>query len=163
MVAGTMRRAAVAALLPVVLLAAACSQAAAPVPPPVTMSFCGGDEQAMPTLVEVVCNTDDITARNLVWKDWGKPSATATGMALIDQCAYEDCHTGSFGSVPIRLIASKIVACSKNVRAYSTLRYVFPEGSPWPGVPANASTSGYIAGPNRALPPANQTVSLACG
>jgi hypothetical protein len=39
---------------------------------------------------------------------------------------------------------------------------VFPDGNPWPGVPANLNTSGYIAGPERVLPPANQTVSLGC-
>lgn len=156
-----MRRVGVAMLFPVLLLAA-CGHAAAPVPPPVTMSTCGSDPQPMPDLVQVVCNTDDITARNLVWQDWGKPSATATGTATIDQCAYEDCHTGAFGTVPIRLIASKIAGCAKSARAYSTLRYVFPDGSPWPGVPANFSPAGYMSGPDRPLPPANQTVDLTC-
>jgi hypothetical protein len=42
------------------------------------------------------------------------------------------------------------------------LRYVFVNGSPWPGVPADMNTSHYIAGPNRTLPPANQTVRLTC-
>ena len=64
--------------------------------------------------------------------------------------------------MPIKLIASKIARCAKNVRAYSTLRYVFADGTPWPGIPANVKTSGYIVGPNRPLPPANQTVSLTC-
>jgi hypothetical protein len=84
-------------------------------------------------------------------------------MAVVDLCAYEDCHTGAFGSVPIRLIASKIAACAENERAYTTLRYVFVDGSPWAGVPANMNTSGYMAGPGRTLPPPNQTVELACG
>lgn len=159
----TIRRAAVAALLPALLLAAACGHAAAPVPPPVTMSFCGSDLQAMPTVVDVVCNTDDLTARNLVWHAWGTPTATATGMALADTCAYEDCHTGAFDTVRITLIASKIADCATNTRAYSTLRYAFPAGSPWQGVPANLNTSGYMSAPNRPLPPANQTVALTCG
>jgi hypothetical protein len=159
-----MRRAVVTAPLPLLLLAA-CGHAAAPAPPPVTpvtLSFCGSGPQAMPSVVEVICNTGDITARNLVWTAWGKTAATATGTAVVDLCAYSDCHTGAFGSVPIRLIASKIADCAKNTRAYSLLRYVFVDGSPWPGVPANLNTSNYLAGPGRTLPPANQTVSLTC-
>ena len=149
------------ALLPVVLLGA-CSHPAARVPPSVTLSFCGGDPESLPTVVDVVCNTDDITARNLVWQDWGQSAATARGTAVVDLCAYEDCHTGAFGDVPITLTVSKIADCAKNARAYSSLRYVFPSGSPWQGVPANANASGYMVGPGRTLPPANQTVGLAC-
>jgi hypothetical protein len=126
------------------------------------MSFCGSDPQVMPSVVLVVCNTNDITTQNLAWTGWGKPAATAKGTAVVDLCAYQDCHTGAYGSVPITVIASKIVPCPKNTRAYSTLHYVFPRGSPWPGTPAHMDTSGYIAGPHRTLPPANQTVSLAC-
>jgi hypothetical protein len=162
MPARMMHRASIAALFSVLFLAG-CGHSAAPVPPAVTMSFCGSDPQPTPTVVEVVCNTDDITARNLVWTAWGKPTATAKGMAVVDLCAYEDCHTGAYGSVPIRLIASKIAACAENKRAYTTLRYVFVDGSPWPGVPADMNTSGYIVGANRTLPPANQTVGLTCG
>jgi hypothetical protein len=161
MLARAMRRAAVTALLPLLFLSA-CSHAAAPVSPPVTLSFCGSDPQMTPTVVEVICNTDDITARNLVWTAWGKLTATAKGTAVVDLCAYTDCHTGAYGDVPIRLIASKIADCAKNTRAYSVLRYVFVNGSPWPGVPADMNTLNYMAAPNRSLPPANQTVSLTC-
>ena len=160
MLVRTMRRVTIGMLFPVLFLAA-CGHSA-PSAPPVTMSFCGSGPQTMPSVVDVVCNTDDITARNLVWTGWGQPSATAHGTATIDQCAYEDCHTGAFGSVPIRLIASKNTRCAGSARAYSTLRYVFVDGTPWPGVPANLNTSGYIADPGRPLPPANQTVSLGC-
>jgi hypothetical protein len=75
------------------LLAAACiagcSQSAAPAPAPpappaVTLAFCGGDAQPAPAVVDVVCNTDDITARNLRWTSWGQPTATTTGNAVID-------------------------------------------------------------------------------
>ncbi len=80
-----MHRAAIAAQLSVLFLAG-CSHSAVPVPAAVTMSFCGSDPQPMPTVVEVICNTDDITARNLVWAAWGKPTATAKGMA-VEICA----------------------------------------------------------------------------
>jgi hypothetical protein len=159
--AGTPRAAVVTVLVGSLALAA-CGHPAGPVPPPVTMSFCGGTAQATPDVVLVVCNTDDITARDLTWTAWGKSTSTATGTALVDLCAYSDCHTGAYGTVPIRLIASKIVACGGHARAYSRLRYVWPDGTPWPGIPADMNTSGYIAGPGRDLPPANQTVDLAC-
>jgi hypothetical protein len=162
MLARMMHRASMAVLCAAAFLAG-CGHSATPVSPPVTLSFCGGDPQPTPTVVEVVCNTDDITARNLVWTAWGKPVATAKGVAVVDLCAYEDCHTGAYGSVPIRLIASKIAPCGGAKRAYKALRYVFVDGSPWPGVPADMKTSGDIAGPDRALPPANQTVGLTCG
>jgi hypothetical protein len=127
------------------------------------MSYCGSDSQPSPAIVEVVCNTDDITARNLAWTAWGKPTATGRGVAVVDLCAYEDCHTGSFSAVPITLIATRISACGTNKRAYTTLRYVFTDGSPWPGVPADMSTSHYMVGPDRPLPPRDQTVGLTCG
>jgi hypothetical protein len=145
------------------LFAAGCSHAAAPAPPAVTISYCGSDSQPEPAIVEVVCNTDDITARNLAWTAWGKPTATAQGVAVVDLCAYEDCHTGSFGTVPIRLVATRISACGMNKRAYMTLRYVFTGGSPWPGVPADMNTSHYMVGSDRPLPPPDQTVGLTCG
>jgi hypothetical protein len=157
-----MARRILAAVVTVLLLAACGSRAAAPAPPPVTISACGGSPQATPGLILVVCNTDDITASDLKWTAWGQPTATASGTALVDLCAYEDCHTGAFGTVPIRLMASKIVRCVKNTRAYSTLRYAFPDGLPWPGIPADLNTSGYLAGPKRVLPPADQTVTLGC-
>ncbi|MGH3197085.1 MAG: hypothetical protein ACRDOH_07585 [Streptosporangiaceae bacterium] len=151
----------VATLMFLLLLLTACSHAAKPVPPAVTLGFCGSNPQVMPDVVLVVCNTDDITARNLIWSDWGKPTASARGSATVDLCAYEDCASGDYVSVTIEMTAAKIVHCSKNTRAYSTLRYVFPDGSPFRGVPAVANTSGYFGGQNP-VPPANQTVSLTC-
>jgi hypothetical protein len=145
------------------LFVTGCGHAGSPVPPPVTLSNCGSDAQPQPTIVEVVCNTDDITARNLAWTNWGKPTATGRGVAVVDLCAYEDCHTGSFAAVPIRLVATRISACGANKRAYLTLRYVFTDGSPWPGVPADVSTSHYMAGSDRPLPPPDQRVALGCG
>jgi hypothetical protein len=157
------RTAAIAAtLLVLLLLLAACSPAGRPVPPPVTLSFCGYAPQVRPDVVLVVCGTDDITAGNLVWSGWGKPAATARGSAIVDLCAYVDCASPDDASVPIEVTASGIVHCSPGTRAYSTLRYSFPGGSPFRGVPANVIRADQAAGASQPIPPANQTVSLTC-
>jgi hypothetical protein len=157
------RTAAIAATLLVpLLLLAACSPAGRPVPPPVTLSFCGYAPQVRPDVVLVVCGTDDITAGNLVWSGWGKPAATARGSAIVDLCAYVDCASPDDASVPIEVTASGIVHCSPGTRAYSTLRYSFPGGSPFRGVPANVIRADQAAGASQPIPPANQTVSLTC-
>jgi hypothetical protein len=150
-------------------LIAGCGQPAstapgpAPSTPSVTLAFCGGSGQPAPDVIDVVCNTDDITARNLHWTSWGKPTATATGNAVIDLCAYTDCHTGSFGSVAIKLTATGIGGCGDGRRAYMTLRYTFPHGSPWGSIPADVSAQHFMVGSDRPLPPHDQTVAMACG
>ncbi len=160
----TRRRAtAVVAALVIPLLLTACSHAAAkPLPPPVTLGYCGSNPQIMPDVVLVVCSTDDITAENLVWSDWGAQSAHAKGSATVDLCAFGDCASGDYISVPIDMTATKIVHCTKTRRAYSTLRYVFPQGSPFASVPLTADSPGYFGGQNQPVPPRDQTVSLTC-
>lgn len=150
------------------LLLAACSHAAKPapapkpVPPQVTLGFCGSTPEVRPDVVLVVCSTDDITARNLVWSGWGMQAAHAKGSATVDLCAYGDCASGDYISVPIVVTASKIVHCTKSRRAYSTLHYVFPGGSPFKSVPVSADSPGYFGGQNQPVPPRDQTVSLTC-
>jgi hypothetical protein len=157
----------VATLLLSLLLLVACSHAPGPAPPPgppgppVTLGYCGSNPQVRPDVVLVVCNTSDITAENLTWSDWGMPAARAKGSAVVDLCAYEECASGNFVTVPIEMTASKIVHCAKNARAYSTLRYVFPDGSPFKGVPAAVQSTG-DQGQDLPVPPRNQTVSLTC-
>lgn len=162
MLQGTRAAAAVTAAL---LLLSACSHPAprpGPEPAPVTMAYCGSGPQVRPAVVEIVCGTNDIAAGHLAWSSWGRPIATAVGTAVVDLCSYEDCHTGSFTSVPIVLIASKPVRCGPDPQAYSRLQYVFVGGSPFAGLPANVTSSNYISAPGRPVPPANQTVSLTC-
>jgi hypothetical protein len=101
-------------------------------------------------------------ARRLAWSAWGKPVATAVGVAVVDLCAYEDCHTGTFGSVPIVMIASKIISCPKRARAYSRLEYVFVGRSPFAGLPAHMNFSNFLVGTGRTGPESDQTVTLGC-
>jgi hypothetical protein len=155
---------AVAGLVFPLLLLTACSHstAAKAVPPAVTISYCGGTAQPRPSVVNVICTTNDIMARNLTWSSWGKPFAVASGKGVVDLCSFEDCHTGLYSTFPIVIIASKIVSCAKNTRAYSRLQYVFVGRSPFQDVPANISFKGFVSGAARPGPPRNQTVSLAC-
>jgi hypothetical protein len=151
-------RVVVATLVFPLLLLVACSHATQSASPPVTLGYCGSNLQVMPDTILVVCNTNDIAATSLKWSNWGKSTATAKGSATVDLCAYEDCASGDYTTVPIEMIVSKIVHCSNNARAYSTLRYIFPGGSPFQGVPADAKVNGQ----DQPVPPTNQTVSLTC-
>ena len=160
-------RAAIAAagavLFPLVMLAA-CGPAdtSAHDATSVKMVDCFGRLQASPDTVQVICQSDAITARRLAWSGWGKPVATATGVAVYDWCAFEDCHTGTYNTAPIVMIASKIVTCPKRARAYSRLQYVFVGHSPFSSLPAHMNFSNLLFGAHRPGPAANQTVLLGC-
>lgn len=152
-----------ALMVTLLMLVVACSHAAKPrpAPPPVTLGYCGSHPQVKPDVVLVVCNTNDITAENLTWSDWGTQTASAKGSAVVDLCSYEECASGNYVTVPIEMSASKIMHCARNARAYSTLRYVFPEGSPFKGVPTGVNSAG-DQGQDLPVPPRTQTVSLTC-
>ncbi|HEY0716029.1 MAG TPA: hypothetical protein VGD68_00300 [Streptosporangiaceae bacterium] len=144
------------------LLLAACSHPARTwAPPPVTMAACGGSAHARPVVVELICSTNDITARDLAWSAWGRPVTTASGTAVVDLCAAEDCHTGAYVSAPIVLVASGLARCGGHER-YRRLQYVFVGTSPLAGLPANQDFSGYMSGAGRPGLPASQTVPLTC-
>jgi hypothetical protein len=155
-------RAAVAATLGLPLLLAACGHPAEPAPTPIAIALCGSGPQVRPTVVEIVCGTGEITADSLAWSAWGNQISTAIGTAVVDLCTYEDCHTGSYSSVPIVVIASKIVRCGRDAQAYSRLQYVFIGGSPFPSVPPDVKFSDHLTGAVRPRPPADQTVGLTC-
>src|SRR6201996_3476440 len=122
-----------AAVTMLVLVLSACThQAPSRTPPPsVTMAFCGGSAQARPTVVEVICATNDITARNLTWSGWGQAVATASGTGVADLCAAEDCHTGEYASAPIVLVASGLARCHGQNRGYQRLRHVLGDAPPF--------------------------------
>lgn len=154
--------AAMAAATVTLLFAAGCTHAqptGADAARSVRVAFCGGAARAQPDVVAVNCLNDSITARQLEWSNWGGPVATATGSAVVDLCAYEDCAEGDYVRVPIVLITSKIVRCQGKARAYSRLQYLFVGRSPFAGLQASISVPD---GSNSPANPANQTVRLAC-
>jgi len=127
----------------------------------VKLGYCGSSPQVRPSVIGVICATNAITARNLKWSAWGKPVSSAIGKAVVDLCAYTDCHTGRYGSVPIVVIASKIVMCGKRTHAYSDLQYVFVGRSPFRDIPANMKFSNFLFGSHRPSP-GDQSVRLTC-
>lgn len=141
------------------VFAAGCTHSANPALP-VRMSLCGGGLQARPAVVNVICTNNSISARNLHWSGWGGPVATATGSAVVDLCAYEDCAAGDYVTVAIVLITSKIMRCASSTHAYTRLQYVFVGRSPYAGLPTKIAVADGSAVPNGG--PGDQTVSLTC-
>jgi len=88
--------------------------------------------------------------------------ATAIGTAVVDLCAFSDCHTGSYQAVPIVVVASKIGRCGHGTQGYLRLQYMFVGRSPFAGLPANVKFSNFMTGAARPGPPHDQTVSLTC-
>lgn len=149
------------ALLMLPMLLTACTSNDNQVPTATKLAFCDGSPQVRPALVTVICTTNSITARDLRWSQWGKPIAVATGTAVVDLCAYEDCHTGNYRAAPIVLIASKVARCAHGVRGYSKLQYIFVGRSPFQDVPANFKATNFMVGSDRSGP-GNQSVGLTC-
>lgn len=157
--------AALAAGLTAMLALTACSPASTPAKAAasVTMTDCNGLHHSQPGIVDVVCESDAITARSLDWSGWGSAVATAKGTAVVDLCAFTDCHTGSYGSFPIVLVASKVVKCAKGKQRYSRLQYVFVGHDPFAGLlPKNLGIANSLFGSHRPGPPHNDTVTLPC-
>ena len=127
------------------------------------LANCGSRPEPRPTVIVMVCSNNSITARDLKWSDWGKPVTAAIGTAVVDLCAYTDCHTGSYGSAPIVVIATGLVRCSPTVSGYRRLQYVFAGRSPFQGTPAGSRYfSHFLTGPHRPGP-SSETLVAPCG
>jgi hypothetical protein len=171
--AGLATATATAALALTACSAAATSAGSRPAAKPVLMTDCNGLRHTKPGIVNVVCESDAITARSLHWSGWGRSFATASGTAVVDLCAFTDCHTGSYNAYPIVLIASKPVTCPKATgtgngngngkQVYSRLQYVFVGHDPFATLPVKAlAIRNSLFGSHRPGPPHNHTVTLPC-
>jgi hypothetical protein len=109
------------------MLAAGCGGSAAPLPSaaPRYLADCSGHPQPRPTMVVVRCADVSMTARNLKWAGWGARVATATGTAVINDCEFQDCHTGLYSAHPVVLVISGAVACPTGGRAYARIQVMF--------------------------------------
>jgi hypothetical protein len=139
------------------------SSTAAKVAKPVTMADCNGQHHARPDLIQVICASDAITARNLTWTKWGKPIATATGAAVVNWCAFEGCAQGEYDSYKVVMIASKLRQCPHDREQYARLQYVFVgDEDPFDSLPKNVGTSGLFFGGHGPDAPREPVVSLSC-
>ena len=161
--------AAAAAALAALLALTACGPQATSARPdgaakPVTMTDCNGLHHSRPGIINVTCESDAITARSLTWSAWGTSIATAIGAAVVDPCAYEDCHTATYNGYRIVVIASKIVKCAKGREEYSRLQYVFIGHDPFANLPGAKALGlkNSMFGSHRPGPPHNNTVALPC-
>lgn len=127
------------------------------------LANCGSKPEPRPAVIVIVCANNSITARDLKWSNWGKPVTAAIGTAVVDLCAYTDCHTGSYRSAPIVVIATRLVRCSARVSGYSRVQYVFAGTSPFQGTPAGTKYfSHFLTGPSRPGP-SSQALVQPCG
>jgi hypothetical protein len=139
------------ALIPLLALAAAlltaCSHAAASDGATMRLADCGGSPQTRPADVVVTCSSTDITAHHLRWAGWGSKIATATGAAVVNVCAYSDCHTGAYASYPIVVVASGTSTCSGGQHAYGKIQYMFVGRSPFQNLPPTMKVPAAWWGP----------------
>jgi hypothetical protein len=136
-----------------VLLTAGCSNSPAAVTPaaPHRLADCAGKPQVRPAEVAVRCADNSLTASHLTWSGWGTPVATATGVAVINTCEFEDCHTGAYASYHVVLVVSGALNCPRGGRAYARMQYLFVgHFNAWP----SGVTDQVIARPCGAIPAA---------
>jgi hypothetical protein len=81
-----------------------------------------------PRELVLACGDANYLLANLRWRGWGKPSATATGVARANTCT-PNCASGKFRSYRMTATASKLSACGK-ARYYATLTIVYPGARP---------------------------------
>ena len=117
------------ALVAVVLavLATGCSSTAKPAASaaPQRLADCAGTPQSQPSEVAVRCADNSLNADHLTWSGWGTPVATATGMAVINTCEFQECHSGAYASFHVVLVVSGALNCPKGGRAYARIQYIF--------------------------------------
>lgn len=144
---------ATAAAAVLALMASGCSgsPAAATSAGPRRLADCAGQPQSRPSEVAVRCADNSLTADHLTWSGWGTPVATATGMAVINTCEFQDCHTGAYASYHVVLVVSGALSCPKGGRAYARIQYMFVgHFNAWP----SSVTHQVIARPCGHLPAA---------
>lgn len=65
-----------------------------PAATPVVLHGCGGQPVTSPTTFTLACGDGKISLGSLVWSDWGRPTASATGKYLAVGCV-PDCASGT--------------------------------------------------------------------
>lgn len=136
-------------------MVAACSHAAAS-PGPASnrrLADCGGNPQTKPQVVVITCSNQAITVHDVNWSAWGGKVATGTGSAIVNVCAFQDCHTGAYGSYPVVVVASGAVACRGGVSGYGRIQYMFVGTSPFANLPPHMKVPAAFFGKPGVGPP----------
>lgn len=69
---------------------------------------CGGDAKMRPARYTLACADANEGVRNLRWKGWGTPKATAKGTMWTNDCT-PDCAAGKMKSVPVTVTVDNLV------------------------------------------------------
>jgi len=97
----------------------------------VSLPNCQGKPEVKPTDVVFACADAGFSATKLHWSSWGSASATATGLASVNDCS-PNCVSGHWHTYPIILKASGKQICPSGERAYVRVTYAFIGKSPFP-------------------------------
>ena len=78
-----------------------------------------------PESLSLACADNNYTLNDLRWSDWGAPSATATGVANINNCD-PDCAQGTREQFPVTVTAQERRSCGYNLDVYTRLTVAYP-------------------------------------
>jgi hypothetical protein len=94
---------------------------------PAYVSNCGTLVQH-PKSVTIACGDGNYSLAKLAWMHWGDASATATGVADVNDCK-PYCAAGHFHTFAVRVAATKLTKCGSR-RIYLGLTIDYPSTKP---------------------------------
>lgn len=81
-----------------------------------------------PRSLSVACADDNARLEKLTWKGWGGASATATGIASVNDCL-PDCVTGTTRTYPVAVRASQL-RHRESTQAYTSITVTYTGAVP---------------------------------
>ena len=79
-----------------------------------------------PEDLSLACADENYLLKDLSWRGWNSPEATATGTAWINDCD-PDCASGRFHTLPAEVRASEKRACGYNLEVYTRIEVNYSE------------------------------------
>lgn len=73
----------------------------------VTIFDCSSQSLSEPSTLILTCADANTLVKELHWKNWGSPTATATGIGSWNDCT-PDCASGKWKSAPVTISAYRI-------------------------------------------------------
>ena len=90
--------------------------------------FACGPLAAAPRTLTLACGDANYGLDRLAWHGWGRPRATATGIARANDCT-PNCAAGHFHSYRVTATADRLNACGR-ARTYARLTIVYAAARP---------------------------------